>query len=193
MNNRKFFMLGVSLIEMLVTLVILMVGLLGVAALMAQGQRAEMESYQRVQAIVLLRDMAARLNANRGVAPCYGLTTDAATGTPYMGVGSTFAPACALGSAEEQLTADDDLTAWGTALSGAAEVVAGNNTGAMIGARGCVTLVDAATRTYLISVAWQGLAATVPPVASLTCGKDLYGDEARRRVVSLTVRIATLS
>lgn len=191
MSNRKFFQWGVSMIEMLVTLVILMVGLLGVAALMAQGQRAEMESYQRVQAIVLLRDMTARLNANRKVASCYNFT-DATAGTPYVGVGSTYVPACALGSSEEQETADDDLDAWGSVLSGAAEVVAGSNTGAMIGARGCITF-DAMTQSYLVSVAWQGLTPTSPPVASLTCGKNLYGNEARRRVVSLTVRLATLS
>lgn len=191
MSNRKLFQLGVSMIEMLVTLVILMVGLLGVAALMAQGQRAEMESYQRVQAIVLLRDMSARLNANRKAAPCYNFT-NAASGTPYVGVGSTYVPACASGSLAEQTTANNDLNAWGAVLSGAAEVVAGSNTGAMIGARGCITF-DAATQSYLISVAWQGLAPTSPPVASLTCGKDLYGNEARRRVVSLTVRLATLS
>lgn len=191
MNKRRFLMLGVSMIEMLVTLFILMVGLLGVAGLMAQGQRAEMESYQRIQAIVILRDMVSRLNANRKVAPCYSFS-NAATGTPFVGTGSTFSPACALGSSEEQQTAIDDLDAWGDVLSGAAEVVAGNNAGAMIGARGCITF-DATSQSYLVSVAWQGLAATTPPVASLTCGTGLYGDEARRRVVSLTVRLATLS
>lgn len=191
MKKLNYFQIGVSLVEMLVTLVILMVGLLGVAGLMAQGQRAEMESYQRVQAIVILRDMVSRINANRKVAPCYSIT-DAATGAPYAGTGSTLAPACALGTAEENQTAIDDLDAWSDTLSGAGEVVAGNNTGAMVGARGCVSF-DAPSQTYLVSVAWQGLGPTSPPAASLACGRNLYGDEARRRVVSLTVRLATLS
>jgi type IV pilus assembly protein PilV len=45
--------------------------------------------------------------------------------------------------------------------------------------------------TYTVSVAWQGTMATSAPTG-LTCGKDLYGNENLRRVVSETVRIATL-
>ena len=75
----------------------------------------------------------------------------------------------------------------------------------MIGARGCV-IYDAATELtdsagavlpgtgrYTISVAWQGLTPTVAPAATLTCGSNAYGDEARRRVVTSTLRIADLA
>lgn len=184
------------MIEMLVTLLILMVGLLGVAGLMAKAQQAEMESYQRVQALVLLRDMAARINANRQVASCYAITTDTATGTPYLGVGSAAPAACATGTdVTAQAQADADLAAWSDALAGAGESSAGGtNVGAMVGGRGCISY-DAADQTYLISVVWQGLGATTPPPASLSCAKTpatLYGNEARRRVVSLTLRMATL-
>ena len=40
---------GFTLIEVLVTLVILMFGLLGIAGLMAKGQRASFEAFQRQQ------------------------------------------------------------------------------------------------------------------------------------------------
>ena len=56
---------GSSLIEVLVTLVILMIGLLGLVGLLVQSQRSQVESYQRVQALVLLEDMASRINTNR--------------------------------------------------------------------------------------------------------------------------------
>jgi type IV pilus assembly protein PilV len=49
------------------------------------------------------------------------------------------------------------------------------------------------TGVYTISVAWQGLAPTVAPVSTLTCGSGAYGDEARRRVVTSTLRIAQLA
>ena len=42
---------GFTMIEVLVTLVIMMIGLLGIAGLMAQGQRASFEAYQRQQAL----------------------------------------------------------------------------------------------------------------------------------------------
>jgi type IV pilus assembly protein PilV len=187
---------GVSMIEMLITMLILMVGLLGVAGLSAQAQRAEMESYQRVQAILLMRDMASRINANRKVASCYAITTNTTDGTPYLGVGAGAAAACAAGSdATQQARADADLAAWSSALAGAGEAVAGSNIGVMVGGRGCISY-DATDQTFLISVAWQGVSATTPPPASLACAKtggaSLYGSESRRRVVSMTLLMATL-
>ena len=62
---------------------------------------------------------------------------------------------------------------------------------AMIGARGCVAF-DAATQTYSITVAWQGLSRTAAPDASVPCAQGLYGDDAQRRVVVLTMQIANI-
>ena len=73
-------------------MVILLVGLLGLAALMTSSQKAESESYQRAQALLLLQDMVERINANRAVAACYAITTDPSAGTPYLGVGADLQP-----------------------------------------------------------------------------------------------------
>lgn len=180
---------GFSMIEILVTLVILLVGLLGLAGLLTHSQQAEMESYQRAQALILLQDMADRINANRKVAACYALTA-ATDGTPYLGTGYTGTPNCASGTAEQNYRANTDMTAWSNALQGASEIKGGANVGAMIGARGCIKTI--ATDTYMILVAWQGMSATSAPVASLACANTLYGDEAQRRVVSTIFRIAKL-
>lgn len=180
------------MIEVLVTLLILLIGLLGLAGLQMQAQRSEMESYQRVQALVLLQDMVGRLNANRKVASCYAVTTDTANGTPFLGTNSTITtPVCATGTAEQQVIAVRDMTDWNDLLLGAAETAGGSNVGAMIGARGCVSY-DATADLYMVTVAWQGLGKTSAPPVGQNCGTDLYGDEAQRRVVSLTVRIANL-
>jgi len=56
---------GVTMIEVLITIVILTVGLLGVAGLQARMQLAEVESYHRSHAIVLLQDIVDRVAANR--------------------------------------------------------------------------------------------------------------------------------
>ena len=198
---------GSSMIEVLVTLIILMVGLLGLAGLMVQGQRSEVESYQRVQALILVQDMTGRINANRKVASCYAYTTNAANGTPYLGVGATAVPACTAGTAAQNTQAIQDMTAWSSLLAGAAETSGGNNVGAMVGARGCVSydatqpLINPASGTgiagtgvYTVAVAWQGLANTA--ISTLNCAKGLYGtgaNDAQRRVVSLTLRTGSLT
>lgn len=178
------------MIEVLVTLFVLMVGLLGVAGLSLQSQRAAMESFQRNQAMFLLQDMVGRINANRTVADCYALT-DVATGLPNAGVDSGGLPACSAGSIEAYTRANRDLVEWDALLRGATVVADGDEVGAMIGARGCVTRL-AASR-YLVSVSWQGLNATAAPSAGVACGRNRYGNEALRRVISLPLQIADLS
>jgi len=179
---------GFSMIEVLITLVILMFGLLGLASLILQSQRGEMESYQRVQALVMLRDMADRISTNRPAAAAYVTGTTATMGTSSSK--NCSAPAT---------TADIDLCQWDAALKGAAEASGGtcntstgaNCVGAMIGARGCVT--SPVANQYLIQVVWQGLAATKAPPTSVACGKDQYGDDKLRRAVTTVVQIGTLS
>lgn len=211
---------GFSMIEVLVTLIILLIGLLGLAGLMVQGQRSEMESYQRVQALVLLRDIAGRINANRNVASCYAFTTNVANGTPFLGTTGTgvltaipLAPSCVTGTIAptpaQQAQFNTDLTAWNTLLLGAAESTGGSNTGAMIGARGCISYdatselpalngtIVPGTGIYTVSVAWQGMGDTFANT-SLLCGTGLYlnnqgvADEALRRVANITFRIGSV-
>jgi type IV pilus assembly protein PilV len=184
---------GSSLIEILVTLIIVAVGLLGLAATQAAMQTADVESYQRSQALVLINDMLDRINANRYAAQCYAVTT-ATAGSPYLGApgsGHLGAPACALGSVtvEQLAQANTDLQEWNDLLNGAAEARDGSDVGAMSGARGCVSF-DAATGAYTIVVSWQGRSDTFAPVVS--CANGLYGAETQRRAVWLTLSIADL-
>lgn len=175
---------GATLIEILVSLVILMVGLLGLVGIMVQSQRSQVESYQRVQALLLVQDMAARMNANKAVASCYVLPTS-------LGTGNSVVPPCAVGSAEQNARAVQDLTQWGELLLGAAELSGGNKVGAVLDARGCIKK-DATSDLYQVSVAWQGGGLTAAPPAGVPCGQGSYGDEAARRAVSITVQLTNL-
>jgi len=180
------------MLEVLVSLVILVFGLLGLLGLQAHSQIATFESYQRGQALILVHDMADRLSTNRSAAGCYVTT---ALAPPYAGTGAA-TPVCnaAVGTATTRALADADLAAWDSALKGASETQGGASVGAVLGARGCVTFIPA-TNSYRVAVAWQGMASTVAPTAgdpSATCAQDLYGNEAQRREVSVTVRIASL-
>jgi type IV pilus assembly protein PilV len=173
---------GATLIEVLVSLVILMIGLLGLVGVMIQSQRAQLESYQRVQALLLVQDMAARLNSNKSVASCYVLAS-------FIGTGNSAVPSCASGTAAQQARVAQDLSEWRELLLGAAELSStADKVGAVLGARGCIT--KDVTDLYQISVAWQGSSATAAPPAGITCGQGLYGtDDAARRAVSVTVQL----
>jgi type IV pilus assembly protein PilV len=187
---------GFTMLEVLISLVILVFGLLGMIGLQARAQVATFESYQRGQALILVQDMADRIATNRQAAGCYSITTNTTTGTPYLGSGYSGTPVCtaAVGTATTRALADADLQAWNEALKGAAETAGTDKVGGVIGARGCVSF-DAPTNRYRVAVAWQGMAATVAPTAgdaTATCAKDLYGADTQRREVNVTVRIATL-
>jgi type IV pilus assembly protein PilV len=188
---------GFSMLEVLVSIFIMTVGLLGMAAMQVRAQQAELESYQRAQALILVSAMADRINANRKAAGCYAFTT-ATSGAPYAGSGGT-APTCgAYGTTETRTRANTDLSEWHNTLNGAAEQLSGSQVGAMIGARGCVSAdTSSSPNVYRVSVAWQGLTKSVNPESvdsAYTCGKGQYGsDESLRRVVSITFPLACLS
>lgn len=180
---------GTTLIEILISVVILLVALLGAAGMMVRSNQSEMESYQRVQALTLLQDMAARLNANRQVAACYAVAGAMTT----AGTGGISAPSCTTGSAAQQATVTSDLTAWNNALLGNTETAASGTValGAMIGARGCIEAIDTVNQVYRVTVAWQGLVKTVVP--SPPCGSGNFGSDGYRRAISVQVRMGVLS
>ena len=55
---------GFTLIEVLIAVLVLSIGLLGLAALQANGLRSNFGSYTRSQAVILANDMADRIRAN---------------------------------------------------------------------------------------------------------------------------------
>lgn len=186
---------GYVLLEVLISIVILAIGLLGVAKLQASTRQLEMESYQRAQAVILLQDMVARLTANRYAASCYAIT-DPTSGTPYFGTGETAPTSCASGAGktEQQNAAVADMSQWHNLLLGSAEQLNSDNVGAMVGARGCVSY-DATNDVYVVTVTWQGLIKTAAPSSGLNCAKDTYnsdGADDQRRAVSAVVQLAKL-
>lgn len=192
---------GFTMIEVLVSILIIVLGLLGLAGLQARMQQAEFESYQRTQALILLNDMVDRININRVTASCFAITAANAS-TPYYGEGSSALPACGAGTASDNANALAAMAEWDGLLKGAAETKSSTSVGAMVGARGCVSynaateLLDAGgavmsgTGIYTVIVAWQGTVDTFTP--TVNCANNLYGAETRRRVVSTTFRLARL-
>lgn len=127
-NVRRFAPGGFTLVEVLVTLIILSVGLLGIAALHSASLRNNLDSALRSQASALAADIADRMRANRNAAVggAYNLglgdSTPVLTGSPTL--------------------AQRDLNAWRTQL---AQVLPGG-TGAVE--------ISVATDVCLITVQW---------------------------------------
>jgi len=175
--------LGFTLLEVMVTIVILAFGLLGLAGLEMKTRSVEMESYQRTQAMVILNDMVSRLQTGRAKATDYLVSA----------VGDGAVEDCSALSG-----ANFDLCEWANALRGAGETAGSSQVGAMIGARGCITEIQAQNTTagsctpgiYEVTVAWQGMFKTAAPVN--TCAQDVnYGGDTMRRVISLRVSAGT--
>lgn len=185
---------GTSLIEVLVTLLILAIGLLGVAGLQSKMSASEIESYQREQALLALTDMIDRMSANTSQAASYVTAAPLGTGDSYASCAG-YAPGWQLDQCE-----------WSEVLKGASEQTSAGTAAADVGgmqaARGCVaqlqppnpTLGVCSPGVYQVIVVWQGMSATAAPPASLACGQGDYGaNDAYRRAVASTVTIPTTS
>lgn len=199
---------GFSLIEVLASLLILGLGMLGIVALSAHGQRAYIESTQRSEAIRYVEEMADRIRANRQVAddPTFVRFYEdpAGSGTPDMlGDGDEFddifgasptgvncnQASSGSGCSAQQLALFDRAW-WDGLLTGQI-----SQTG-LIGAVGCITQVAGAVPRARVTLAWQGMSDTADsadangPFAGLTCGDtEFAGNLNSRRMVSLEVAL----
>jgi type IV pilus assembly protein PilV len=200
---------GFTKIEILVTLVILMIGLLGIAGLMAQGQRSSFEAYQRQQALMLANDMAERIKANRAgaddteVASTYDVAVPvgdpAGTGARYDNLLKGVVTNCVTtsGTCTTSQVVMFDAALWDGLLVGqAAETqrATGTALGPLLSPRGCVQTLSTtacpacggppASRQviYRVSVAWQGNYSTAAPAGGDTCGTGVYRNPADNSV-----------
>jgi type IV pilus assembly protein PilV len=167
------------MIEVLITIVIAALGLLGVASLQARMQVAEIESFQRAHATILVRHITDRINANRKNAMSYVTTDPLGTDQGVQDcTGLTGAPL--------------DLCEWSNLLAGTAETQGGQRRGAMIGARGCIVNTEPVMpRKFTVAVVWQGLNPTAAP-GSTDCASGSYGDTRTRRAIVAPITVGCL-
>jgi type IV pilus assembly protein PilV len=105
---------GMSLVEVLVALVVLSVGMLGIAVMFVQSVRSSRSAILRTQAVNLVSDMADRVRANANAQGAYD--TDEYGGAPAV---QNCAPEgetrSGINCNSEQL-AEDDLARWQLAV-----------------------------------------------------------------------------
>ncbi len=168
---------GMTLIEVLVAVLISVIGLLGMIGLQLHAYSANMESYQRANAEILLQDMVNRMTSNEANAAAYVATN--------IGVGP------AVTCPNTGPSAAQDLCEWGNLLRGAAETDgSGKSIGAMLNARGCI--YDTGSNSYRIEVVWEGVNPTGAPAAP--CGANAFGssNENLRRAVTAVLQVPDL-
>ncbi len=101
---------GFSLVEVLVALIILMIGLLGLAALQITGLKFNNQSYQRTQATIQSYSIIDRIRANRDATGTINVKYD------LVGAGSTPGSTdCAASVCSPDDMADYDIRTWNQA------------------------------------------------------------------------------
>lgn len=179
---------GFSMIEVMVTLAILSIGLLGLAGLQASSHIAEKEALSKAQALILAQDMADRIASNRADAKL-GSSSTYNSATTY-GTGNADAT-CSTAPTSSALVAAKDLCEWDLALKGATQTIGGAKAALVPQARGCVSLQTTPIMQFVVTVAWAGNASLGSVPADRTCGSA--GIPTMRRVVSVIVPLANLT
>jgi type IV pilus assembly protein PilV len=132
---------GFSLVEVLVALVVLSVGMLGIAALYVESLRSGRTALLRTQAVTLASDMADRIRANRNGRKAYETVVARTNSNAACAAGCTSAALAIL-----------DKALWTGALQDA-----------LPGATGVVSCDDTTVpATYTITVTWVEAGQTDP-------------------------------
>jgi type IV pilus assembly protein PilV len=179
---------GMSMLEVLITLVVFSLGVLSVAMLQGVSSRANYEAVQRTTAAYVANDLLERMRANPTALELYMPAGPLGNGS----LGAEPAPDCA--SLANVCTPDQlalhDLWQWEQILDGVAEADGASATGGLLEPNACITgPAGGGQGTYTVSIAWRGQSALTNPAVD-DCGDDsgLYGDknEFRRIVVAQT-------
>jgi type IV pilus assembly protein PilV len=168
--------LGFTLLEVLIALVIVAIGLLGVANLQLTSKRSNYEAVQRTTATMLVQDILERMRSNSGQLAAYtnngaGRTLTGAT----MGMVDCSAAACL-----PPTLALYDLYEWEQALSGVTEASGGVNRGGLVLPTACITIpAGGPAGSVDVALAWRGLTnLSNPGISNCGAGSGLYDDEA---------------
>jgi type IV pilus assembly protein PilV len=195
---------GVSLIELLVSLVILSLGVLAVVALQLVAKRNNADAGQRTIAAQLAYDLIERMRGNSSPATLNAYRV-AAVGRQSL---ATPNPNCGAAACTPAQLAAWDLWQWERALDGVAEQAGGTATGGLVMPTACVDgPAGGGDGLYTVTIVWRGTvpipdgnAGTTTAPTPLGCGRNLqvsgeyvYGEGGNndrfRRSVSISTYI----
>jgi type IV pilus assembly protein PilV len=169
---------GFSMIEVLITLVVIAFGLLGLSGFVTRATAMSIETGQRARAAALLEDMQFRVANNKLNLASYatGVTHGAAEVTGCAGLGTLAAR---------------DLCQWNNLLVGTHEALGAGATAQALTFRGCITQPNPAQPVIVITVTWAATMPGIPPADN--CAAGTFGDDSFRRILRSQVRVAALA
>jgi len=141
---------GMTFIEVLIALVIMVTGILGAVAMQATAKKGSFDAMQRSLASSLAQDIVERMRGNDS--STLALYT---ANSPYGSGKITSSPTCnsaaALCTPAQMVT--HDLFGWEQSLMGAGATNGDNNVGGLVGGVGCLSLIGNAVT---VVITWQG-------------------------------------
>ncbi|MCH7833552.1 MAG: type IV pilus modification protein PilV [Proteobacteria bacterium] len=179
---------GFSLIELLVTVVIFSIGLLGAAGLQIVSKRATFAAMQRTTATQVASGLLQDMRANGPALATYVATAQIGQQS-VTGVSSADCT-----NTNNTCTATEvslrDLKSWEILMDGDMEASPDGSVGGLVSPVACIAgPVDGSAGVYVVSVAWRG-AVAIADAGIIDCGANSgqYGDanEFRRVIQILT-------
>lgn len=164
---------GFSLIEVMVSLVILVIGLIGIFNLHIVAKRGSFESFQQTQASYYTNDIINRMKLNRTQLGSYAGT--------YSGTPDSVTACSGIACTPSQMHLWD-IFEWQSAFMGATETVGTQNVGGLDTPTSCI-MVNGNDVTVVMS--WKGIRATSDSIRFPDCGSSSDSSSNRRRVYSI--------
>lgn len=195
-GSAKRLQIGFSLLEILISVLVFSIGVLGIAALQLKAKQSGYEAVQRTLATSLATELLERMRLNSSGTSLINYVTANGTQTFNSSTPPAAAPNCSAGCTSTQIAALDLRNFW-DALNGASETRNGNQTGGLVNPTTCISgPADGSPGTYTVTIAWRGqadLAWSNQGVNASTCGQGSYdgpsGTNGYRRILSITTWI----
>lgn len=181
---------GFSLLELLVSLVVFSVGLLGIAGLQMMSKQAGFEGIQRTLASQVANGLLEDMRTNGSGISIYTAANDLGGGSlSGLPVSSCRNPDTPCTPAQKSV---HDLAYWEQLVDGDREIGAEGAAGGVLDPTVCIDgPAGGVAGVYSVSVAWRGSAElSNPELSQCGAGSGKYGDGDRyRRVITVTTFI----
>jgi type IV pilus assembly protein PilV len=176
------------MIEVLITVFVLSIGILGIGGLQLVAKQSNFEAIQRTTAIMLTHDIVERMRANpRALAEYVSNGGGTILGGGTLGTTAP-GPDCSNTLCNHEQLARFDLWEWERAIDGAAETSGTMEVGGLVEPTACITGPgDGAAGVYAVTLAWRGKHELSDTTKSgNTCGANNYGEDDRfRRLLTI--------
>ncbi|MGX9462379.1 type IV pilus modification protein PilV [Shewanella sp. A14] len=154
---------GFSLIEVMVSLVILVIGLIGIFNLHIISKQGSFESFQQTQASYYANDMINRMRLNKSQLAEY------AKGSPYSGTPGAVGQTCdaiLLPCSPNQM-AKWDIFEWQSSFIGTSEVIGTQHVGGLDSATGCIKVNG---NIVTVTMSWKSIRSSSDSGDENACG-----------------------